>query len=72
LKIKLSPKINGLSFFVSAFLLFADPLMAEPYAFITNQLDNSVSVIETHSQKVIKTVTVTGKPVGVAVNNVNQ
>ncbi len=44
-------------------------VIAEPYAFITNQLDNSVSVIDTHSLKVIKELSVKGKPVGVAVNN---
>ena len=44
-------------------------VVAEPYAFITNQLDNSVSVIDTHSLKVIKEVSVKGKPAGVAVNN---
>ena len=46
-------------------------MFAEPYAFITNQLDNSVSVIETKTHKVIKTISVTGKPVGVAVNRIN-
>ena len=36
---------------------------------LTNQLDNSVSVIDTHSLTVIKEVSVKGKPAGVAVNN---
>ena len=42
--------------------------VAASFAFISNQLDNNVSVIDTASNEVVETVTVTGKPVGVAVN----
>jgi YVTN family beta-propeller protein len=40
------------------------------YAYITNQLENSVSVIDTGAQQVAHTIPVTGKPAGVAVNPV--
>ncbi|MCK5477822.1 MAG: hypothetical protein KAI44_02795, partial [Methylococcales bacterium] len=36
-----------LSLFVCASLLFSTELLAKPYAYITNQLDNTVSVIDT-------------------------
>ncbi len=49
-------------------LTVANISYAKPYAFITNQLDNSVSVIDTAEQKVINTVKISGKPAGVAVN----
>jgi YVTN family beta-propeller protein len=42
-------------------------ILAQPYAFITNQLDNNVAVIDLTTNQVIKTIPVQGKPVGVAV-----
>ena len=57
------------SFLAIATFVFSAQLFAAPYAFITNQLDNTVSVIDAQTHKVIKTIPVTGKPVGVAVND---
>ncbi|MEY4718200.1 MAG: hypothetical protein RL563_818, partial [Pseudomonadota bacterium] len=51
--------------FITAFcflLSASSVLSATPHAFITNQLDNSVSVIDTEQRKVIETLKVTGKP----------
>ncbi len=42
---------------------------ARPYAFITNQIDDTVSVIDVEQRSVIEIIPVTGKPVGVAVND---
>ena len=41
-------------------------LLAQSYAFITNQLDNNVAVIDLKTNQVIKSIAVKGKPVGVA------
>jgi len=49
--------------------LCSSGVSAAPRAFITNQLDNSVSVIDTQNQQVIQTIKVEGKPAGVALNN---
>ncbi|MFT5395818.1 MAG: YVTN family beta-propeller protein, partial [Gammaproteobacteria bacterium] len=50
-------------------LSWACILQAQPYAYITNQGSDSVSVIDTHSNKVIKTIKVGSKPAGVVVSN---
>ena len=50
-----------------AALLFTAASFAEPLAYITNQLGDSVSVIDTAAGNVIDTVAVYGKPAGVAV-----
>ena len=42
---------------------------AQPYAYITNQGDNSVSVINTETNNVIKTIDVGYRPAGVVVSN---
>ncbi len=47
---------------------FSYPLAAAPFAYITNQLDDSVSIIDTEQGKVVDTITVHGKPAGVAVS----
>lgn len=57
---------------VYLFAIVALPVYANPRAFITNQLDNSVSVIDTQSHRVIETIKVEGKPAGVAINPVLQ
>ena len=46
---------------------FYSPLAAAPFAYITNQLDDSVSIIDTKQGKVVDTISVHGKPAGVAV-----
>lgn len=53
-----------------AFALFfiADPLGAAPFAYISNQLDDSISVIDSNQGKVVDTIRVSGKPAGVAVS----
>ena len=45
---------------------------AEPYAYITNQGDNSLSVINTKTNKVIQSITVGHRPAGVVVSNDNK
>ena len=53
----------------SALALFlAIEAHAGSFAFITNQLDNSVSVLDTGKKQVVETIAVSGKPAGVAVN----
>jgi YVTN family beta-propeller protein len=42
-------------------------LAAEPFAYISNQLADSVSVIDTETGAVVDTIAVAGKPAGVAV-----
>ena len=54
------------TFVVTTF--FCTALAASPFAYISNQLDDSVSVIDTQQGKVIGTVSVQGKPAGVAVS----
>ena len=44
------------------------PLAAEPFAYISNQLGDSVSVIDTKTRQVVDTIAVPGKPAGVAVS----
>ena len=57
-------------FLFLAFLIVATfSAKAEPRAFITNQLDNSVTVLGLHSLKRLATISVTGKPAGVAIND---
>ena len=53
------------------FLLFcwAHWVYAQPYAYITNQGDNSVSVIDTNTNTVIQTIAVGHRPAGVVVSN---
>ncbi|HEY5140222.1 MAG TPA: YncE family protein, partial [Methylococcales bacterium] len=46
---------------------FSMPLPAAPFAYISNQLDDSVSIIDTGQGKVVDTIRVAGKPAGVAV-----
>ena len=53
---------------VSNMILFSH-LHAAPYAFITNQGANSVSVIDTQTNEVVKTLNVGHKPAGVAVTS---
>ncbi|MBT5752430.1 MAG: hypothetical protein HOI33_06940, partial [Rhodospirillaceae bacterium] len=61
---------HRLSIFLTAlFLVIAPPAWAAPRAYITNQGDNSVSVIDTLTDKVITTIAVGDKPAGVAVNH---
>ena len=52
------------------FLLFCwvHGLYAQPYAYITNQGDNSVSVIDTNTNTVIQTIAVGHRPAGVVVS----
>ena len=47
---------------------FTTPLIAAPFAYISNQLSDSVSVIDTVQGKVVDTISVPGKPAGVAVS----
>jgi len=42
-------------------------VMAEPFAYISNQLADSVSIIDTKKGTVVDTIAVAGKPAGVAV-----
>ena len=51
------------------FIFWIDGACAESYAYITNQGDNSVSVINTNTNKVIQTIAVGHRPAGVAVSN---
>jgi len=51
--------------------VYSANVLAQSYAFITNQLDNKVAVIDLSSDELIKSITVKGKPVGVAVNHEN-
>lgn len=44
---------------------------AAPFAYITNQLDNTVAIVDTHSQQVVKTLKMPGAPAGVAVGHHN-
>ena len=46
---------------------FTASLAASPFAYITNQLDDSISIIDTEQGKVVDTISVPGKPAGVAV-----
>lgn len=46
---------------------FTAPLTSTPYAYNSNQLDNSVSIIDAGQGKVVDTVKVQGKPAGIAV-----
>ena len=48
--------------------LLADPAYAAPFAYITNQNSNNVSVIDTATHAVVTTVAVGANPYGVAVN----
>ena len=43
-------------------------LSAQPFAYISNQLGDSVSIIDTATAKVVDTVKVAGKPAGVAIS----
>lgn len=44
---------------------------ATPFAYITNQLDNTVAIVDTHSRQVIKTLKIPGAPAGIAVGHHN-
>ena len=50
-------------------IVFSNVLYAQPYAYITNQGENSLSVINTHTNKVVKTINVGNRPAGVVVSN---
>ena len=47
----------------------ANVSLAQSYAFITNQGDDSVSVINTSTSDIIKTIKVGHRPAGVVVSN---
>jgi YVTN family beta-propeller protein len=47
--------------------LMASPAAAAPFAYVTNESDNTVSVIDTASNTVVATITVGTSPYGVAV-----
>ena len=49
------------------FILFLKVSFGSDLAFITNQLSNSVSVIDLETYKVIKEIPVGSKPAGIAV-----
>ena len=49
------------------FLFFSKVSFSNDFAYITNQLSNSVSVIDLETHKVIKEIAVGSKPAGVAV-----
>ncbi len=51
-----------------AFLLLVSITGASPFAYITNQESNSLSVIDTTTDKVTTTINVGSSPVGVAIN----
>ncbi|MGZ8911284.1 MAG: YncE family protein, partial [Methylococcaceae bacterium] len=57
---------KAVAIFVATAFLSA-PLAAQPTAYISNQLDDSVSVIDTATGSVVETIAVPGKPAGIAV-----
>jgi len=66
------PALNKAIFFKVAFFLIvclsltACQVKHPPYAYITNQLSDNLSVIDTSSQQVIKTIDIGHRPVGVS------
>jgi len=59
-------KILGIT--ALAFLLLVSIAGASPFAYITNQESNSISVIDTTTNKVTTTISVGSSPVGVAIS----
>jgi YVTN family beta-propeller protein len=51
-----------------AAVFISHPVFAQPFAYITNQLGDSVSVIDAKTNTVQHTIPVKGKPAGVAVS----
>ena len=60
------PKCHVVAMLIAT-TFFVGPLAAAPFAYISNQLGNSVSIIDTELGKVVDTISVQGKPAGVAV-----
>jgi len=61
-------RAQGAAFVLAIVSLIATPAThAEPFAYVTNLVSNSVSVIDTASNTVISTVTVGEAPLGVAI-----
>ena len=59
---------GGLRHLLAACLLaWAAPLAAAPFAYVTNQGSDTVSVVDTDTASVVETVPVGAKPAGVAV-----
>lgn len=52
---------------VIAMLAFAAPARAEPLAYVTQQGDDSVAIVDLAQMRVVETVKVGRKPAGVAV-----
>ncbi|MDD3887904.1 MAG: choice-of-anchor D domain-containing protein [Patescibacteria group bacterium] len=57
-----------LIFLWSVLFIFPSYVLARPYAYVTNADDDSVSVIDTATRNVIKTISVGNFPLGVAVS----
>ena len=51
-----------------AAVFISHPVSARPFAYITNQLGDSVSVIDANTNTVQDSIPVKGKPAGVAVS----
>jgi len=60
-------KLLPIFMFFSLYLGWEWQVQAQPFAYVTNQLDNTVSVINTASNKVTDTINVGIGPVGIAI-----
>ena len=58
---------NFLTSFLIFFIIFLKASLSSDFAYITNQLSNSVSVIDLETYKVVKEIYVGAKPAGVVV-----